>query len=73
MSDIVILVKSTVGGQDKSVVPGSIDGFTAYAVISLHCFQIYLRKSYWVALKLVSEMPQILGEIGSTRPISPIT
>lgn len=71
MSGVIMLVKSTVGGQDESVVPGSTDGFTGYAVISLHWFRIYLRKSYWVTLKLVSEMPQILGEIGRVEPISP--
>ncbi len=35
-----------------------------YAVVSLHCLRIYLEKSYREALDLLSEMPQILAEIG---------
>jgi len=33
-------------------------------VVSLHCLRVYLEKSYREALDLLSEMPQILGEIG---------
>jgi len=40
------------------------DGFADYAAVSLHCLRVYLEKSYWVSLDLLSEMPQILGEIG---------
>ncbi|MFC7251491.1 IS5 family transposase [Halomicroarcula sp. GCM10025324] len=35
-----------------------------YAVVSLHCLRVYLEKSYREALDLLSEMPQILAEIG---------
>jgi IS5 family transposase len=35
-----------------------------YAVESLHCFRVFLEKSYREALDLLSEMPHILGEIG---------
>ncbi|WP_284009196.1 MULTISPECIES: IS5 family transposase [Haloarcula] len=33
-------------------------------MVSLHCLRVYLEKSYREALDLLSEMPQILGEIG---------
>jgi len=46
----------------RKVVAG---GFADYAVVSLHCLRIYLEKSYREArLDLLSEMPQILAEIG---------
>jgi IS5 family transposase len=32
--------------------------------VSLYCLRVYLEKSYRDALDLLSEMPQILGEIG---------
>ncbi len=35
-----------------------------YAIVSLHCLRIYLKKSYREALYLLSEMHQILAEIG---------
>ena len=44
-----------------------------YAVLSLHCLRVYLEKSYREALDLLSEMPHILGEMASRRPISRIT
>ena len=50
---VVTLAKNAVGG-----------GFADYAVVSLHCLRIYLGKSHREALDLLSEMPQILTEIG---------
>nr|CAA41879.1 unnamed protein product [Halobacterium salinarum] len=44
-----------------------------YAIVSLHCLRVYLEKSYRETLDLLSEMPHILAEIASTRPISPTT
>jgi len=43
---------------------GGERGEAEYAVVSLHCLRVYLEKSYREALDLLSEMPQILGEIG---------
>ncbi|GAB7021205.1 IS5 family transposase [Halostagnicola bangensis] len=61
---VVTLAKSAVGGQGESAAPKGGGGFADYAVVSLHCLRIYLEKSYREALDLLSEMPQILAEIG---------
>ncbi len=39
-------------------------GLADYAAVSLHSLWIHLEKSYREALELLSEMPQILDEIG---------
>ncbi len=62
----VSVAKNAVGGQGEVGAPGGGGGFTDYAVVSLHCLRIYLEKSNRVTLDLLSEMPQILGEIGLT-------
>ena len=49
---------------DGVAAPQGGGGFADYAVVSLHCLRIYLEKSYREALDLLSEMPQILAEIG---------
>ncbi|RQG89381.1 IS5 family transposase [Natrarchaeobius chitinivorans] len=61
---VVTLAKSAVGGRGESAAPQGGGGFADYAVVSLHCLRIYLEKSYREALDLLSEMPQILAEIG---------
>ncbi|AHG02178.1 hypothetical protein HALLA_19965 (plasmid) [Halostagnicola larsenii XH-48] len=61
---MVTLAKSAVSGQGESAAPSGGGGFADYAVVSLHCLRIHLEKSYHEALDLLSEMPQILGEIG---------
>lgn len=63
-SKVVRLAKNAVGGRGESAAPEGGGGFADYAVVSLHCLRIYLEKSYRVTLDLLSEMPQILGEIG---------
>ena len=50
---VVTLAKNAVGG-----------GFADYAIVSLHCLRFYLGESYRTALDWLSEMPQILAEIG---------
>jgi len=35
-----------------------------YAFVSLHCLRIYLDTSYRMTIDLLTEMPQITGEIG---------
>ena len=60
----VTLAQNAVGGRDESAAPDGGGGFADYAVVSLHCLRVYLEKSYRVALDLLSEMPQITGEIG---------
>ncbi|AXR79651.1 Transposase, IS5 family [Natrarchaeobaculum sulfurireducens] len=61
---VVTLAKSAVGGRGESAAPQGSGGFADYAVVSLHCLRIYLEKSYREVLDLLSEMPQILAEIG---------
>ncbi|MEY7851744.1 IS5 family transposase [Natrarchaeobius sp. A-rgal3] len=61
---VVTLAKNAVGGRGESAAPQGGGGFADYAVVSLHCLRIYLEKSYREALDLLSEMPQILAEIG---------
>src|SRR6056297_3044726 len=61
---VVTLAKSAVGDRGESAAPQGGGGFADYAVVSLHCLRIYLEKSYREALDLLSEMPQILAEIG---------
>jgi len=60
----VRLAKNAVGGRGEVAAPEGGGGFADYAVVSLHCLRIYLAKPYRDALDLLSEMPQILGEIG---------
>ena len=60
----VTLAKNAVGGRDESAAPNGGGGFADYALVSLHCLRVYLEKSYRVTLDLLSEMPQILREIG---------
>ncbi|QLH81684.1 IS5 family transposase [Halosimplex pelagicum] len=60
----VQLAKNAVGGRGEVAAPEGGGGFAEYAVLSLHCLRVYLEKSYRETLDLLSEMPQILGEIG---------
>jgi len=60
----VQLAKNAVGGRGEVAAPEGGGGFAEYAVVSLHCLRVYLEKSYRETLDLLSEMPQILGEIG---------
>jgi len=62
----VTVAKNAVGGRGESAAPQGGGGFADYAVVSLHCLRIHLTKSYREALDLLSEMPQILAEIGLT-------
>src|SRR6056297_2376517 len=63
-SNVVQLAKNAVGERGEVAAPEGGGGFAEYAVVSLHCLRVYLEKSYREALDLLSEMPQILGEIG---------
>ena len=63
-SKAVRLAKNAVGGRGEAAAPEGGGGFADYAVVSLHCLRIYLEKSYRETLDLLSEMPQILAEIG---------
>ena len=60
----VQLAKNAVGGRGEVAAPEGGGGFADYAVVSLHCLRVYLEKSYRETLDLLSEMPQILAEIG---------
>jgi len=60
----VTLAKNAVGGRGEVAAPEGGGGFADYAVVSLHCLRVYLDKSYRDSLDLLSEMPQILAEIG---------
>ena len=50
------------GGE--SAAPDGGGGFADYAIVSLHCLRIYLDTSYLMTIDLLTEMPQITGEIG---------
>ncbi|SDY35822.1 IS5 family transposase [Halobellus clavatus] len=63
-SKAVQLAKNAVGGRGEVAAPEGGGGFADYAVVSLHCLRVYLKKSYRETLDLLSEMPHILGEIG---------
>jgi len=63
-SNVVQLAKKMLLVSEAKSPPPKGGGFAEYAVVSLHCLRIYLEKSYREALDLLSEMPQILGEIG---------
>jgi len=60
----VSLAKNAVGRQGEVAAPEGGGGFADYVVVSLHCLRVYLEKSYRETLDLLSEMPQILAEIG---------
>ena len=61
---VVTLAKNAVGGRGEAAAPDGGGGFADYAVVSLHCLRIYLERSYREALDWLSEMPNILAEIG---------
>jgi len=61
---VVTLAKNAVGGRGETAAPTAGGSFADYAVVSLHCLRIYLGQSYRTALDWLSEMPQILAEIG---------
>jgi len=63
-SKAVTLAKNAVGGRGEVAAPEGGGGFADYALVSLHCLRVYLDASYRDALDWLSEMPQILGEIG---------
>ncbi len=63
-SKAVTLAKNAVGGRGEAAAPEGGGAFADYAVVSLHYLRIYLEKSYREALDLLSEMPQIVAEIG---------
>ena len=63
----VTLAKNAVGGRGEVAAPEGGGGFADYAVVSLHCLRVYLEKSYRETLDLLSEMPQILAEIGLSK------
>jgi len=60
----VTLAQNAVGGRGDVAAPEGGGGFADYAVVSLHCLRVYLEKPYRETLDLLSEMPQILAEIG---------
>jgi len=60
----VRLAKNAVGGRGEVAALEGGGGFDDYAAVSLHCLRVYVEKSYRVSLHLLSEMPQVLGEIG---------
>jgi len=70
---VVTFAKDDVGCQVEVVAPQGGGGFADCAVVSLHCLQIYLDKSYCESLDLLSEMPQILVEIGLNVTGLPLT
>ena len=61
---VVTLAKNAVDDQGETAAPTAGGSFADYAVVSLHCLRIYLGQSYRTALDWLSEMPQILAEIG---------
>ena len=61
---VVQLAKNAVGERGEVAAPEGGGSFAEYAVVPLHCLRVYLEKSYREALDLLSEMPQVLGEIG---------
>ena len=61
---VVTLAKNAVDDRGETAAPTAGGSFADYAVVSLHCLRIYLGQSYRTALDWLSEMPQILAEIG---------
>ncbi len=70
-SKTVRLAKNTVSRHGEVAAPEGGGGFANYAVVSLHRLRIYLPKSYRDTLDLLSEMPQILAEIGLETDVIP--
>ena len=61
---VVTLAKNAVGDRRETAAPTGGGSFADYAVVSLHCLRVYLGQSYRTTLDWLSEMPQILAEIG---------
>jgi hypothetical protein len=61
--ELVSLAKSYSDDADEAAVPEGAGRFAQWAMISLHSLQIFLRKSYVIALDVLETMTQILDVI----------
>lgn len=52
----------------ESAPPPGSGRFAEWTMIALHCLRIKLGNSYRETIDLLSEMPQILSEIGLGKP-----
>jgi len=58
------LANNVSGGRDEVAASEEGGGFADYALVSLHCMQVYFGGSYRNVLDLLIEMPHIPAEIG---------
>jgi len=63
----VAKAKAVAADPDEPADPEGGGGFAEWAMLTLHALRIELGKSYRVAMDLLSEMPDVLAEIGLTR------
>ena len=63
IGEVVPVAQRVTGDGGESAAPED-GGFADYALVSLHCLQIYLDTSYRMTIDLLTEMPQIIGDIG---------
>jgi hypothetical protein len=59
--------KSVVDNPNEPASPFGVGGFAEWAMLTVYALRIELAKSYRVAVDLLSEMPDVLEEIGLTR------
>lgn len=59
--------KSVAATPDEHAAPEGGGGFAEWVMLTLYALRIELDKSYRIAVYLLSEMPDVLEEIGLTR------
>jgi len=64
IGEVVPVVQRVTGDGGESAAPEGGGGFADYALVSLHCLRIYLDTSYRMTIDLLTQMPQIIGDIG---------
>ncbi|TKX69198.1 IS5 family transposase [Halorubrum sp. GN11GM_10-3_MGM] len=67
IGEVVPVAQRVTGDRGESAATVRGGGFADYALVSLHCLRIYLDTSYRMTIDLLTEMPQIIGEIGRVK------
>ena len=64
IGEVVPVAQRVTGDGGESAAPEGGGGFADYALVSLHCLRIYLDTSYRMTIDLLTEILQIIGDIG---------
>jgi len=64
IGEVVPVAQRVIVDGGESAAPEGGGGFADYALVSLHCLRIYLDTSHRMTIDLLTEIPQITGDIG---------